>query len=602
MLKEVYRTIHHTFISFAALLSLSCSSSSDSSSLKNYHQNHSRAALISAESQVLTPPPDAAVSLFGFSIAAGDIQNDGLADLVVGAPNHVSKRETKIRAGQAYAFAGTSSGLESIPFWTQPGRPERTGFGYAVAATNIYGDSYDDIIVGEPYCGEGQVHLFSATEKSVERRETWDSCTGKESKSAEGSRRGFSLASAGDINDNGYEDYVVGAPAQEDCGTVLAAGITTSASPGTWWDVTSMETCSEDFPCRDFGAAVAAGDFNQDDFYDLAVGSPRCDVDAVWEGCAFVYHGGSSPDDYIDWFADPTNEEHAFFGRALASGDVNGDGFSDLAVSAVHSLYLYHGRKRELPEDPSQILTLAEAGPSFGAALSFGDVDADGFEDMVVGAPRWGKAPLGEGKAYLFLGRNEGVDTEPAWSADPVDQSRAGFGSSIVLGDVNADGRADIIVGTPYWNDEQPDRGRVDIFLATATPLPDAGIAGAGIADAGTASIDLIVDAGNALQDSTIGQDSNVDGKNARYDASAEGRPDLFSSSLDLMISALDAPAAGQQDMSDAQANTHQNNEQDSYAAPGSGCRCSLPGHKQEEGGWYAALLALLLARRRTWH
>ncbi len=154
--------------------------------------------------------------------------------------------------------------------------------------------------------------------------------------------------------------------------------------------------------------------------------------------------------------------EGAETGAAVAMGDVNGDGFSDVLVGSPgdDTVRLYLGSATP-SETPAMVLTGQQAGERFGAAVAFGDLDHDGSDDILVGAP--GNDALAEdgGAVYVFLGNQDG-------SADLVRQgSQAGeaFGAVIASGqDLNGDGLDDWVVGSPAYDGVGSNSGRLYLF------------------------------------------------------------------------------------------------------------------------------------------
>src|SRR6185295_12153239 len=115
-----------------------------------------------------------------------------------------------------------------------------------------------------------------------------------------------------------------------------------------------------------------------------------------------------------------------------------------------------------------------QAGASFGAALApAGDVNGDGFPDVLVGAPLYDNGQADEGRAYLYLGSKDGLATSPAWTWEP-DQVGAQAGFSVAgAGDVNGDLYDDVLIGAPlYDRPGHVDAGAVFVFYGSATGLP----------------------------------------------------------------------------------------------------------------------------------
>ena len=110
-------------------------------------------------------------------------------------------------------------------------------------------------------------------------------------------------------------------------------------------------------------------------------------------------------------------------------------------------------------------------GALVGSAVAAGDVNGDGFSDVVVGASSYDGGQADEGRAYVFYGSAAGPAAAPSW-IEECDQASAGFGSAVAVGDVNGDGYADVAVGAPFFDNGQTDEGRVFVCcMARGQPL-----------------------------------------------------------------------------------------------------------------------------------
>jgi FG-GAP repeat. len=179
-----------------------------------------------------------------------------------------------------------------------------------------------------------------------------------------------------------------------------------------------------------FGWSVAsAGDVNGDGFSDVIVGAPNFDNGENDEGAAFVYHGSTSGlSTTPDWAAE-SDQVSAQFGYSVASaGDVNGDGFSDVIVGArlfdngetdEGAAFVYHGSFFGLSPTPDWTAESNQANAEFGISVaSAGDVNGDGFSDVIVGAPNFDNGETDEGAAFVYHGSASGLSTTPNWTAE----------------------------------------------------------------------------------------------------------------------------------------------------------------------------------------
>ncbi len=199
-----------------------------------------------------------------------------------------------------------------------------------------------------------------------------------------------------------------------------------------------------------FGISVAsAGDVNGDGFSDVIVGANTFDAGELDEGRAFVYHGSAAGlSTTPNWTAE-SNQANSAFGISVASaGDVNGDGFSDVIVGAWQfdngetdegRAYVYHGSAAGLSTTANWTAESNQAGAQFALSVaSAGDVNGDGFSDVIVGAPLFDNAFINEGAAFVYHGSATGLSTTPNWVRFS-NQASAHFGWTAVAsaGDVN---------------------------------------------------------------------------------------------------------------------------------------------------------------------
>jgi hypothetical protein len=178
-----------------------------------------------------------------------------------------------------------------------------------------------------------------------------------------------------------------------------------------------------------FGVSVGtAGDVNGDGYSDVIVGAYGYDNGQSGEGRAFVYHGSvSGPSTVADWTAEP-DEIDALFGFAVnTAGDVNGDGYSDVIVGAYSytnvesnegAAFVYHGSPDGLAATPSWSGESNQASASYGRSVATaGDVNGDGYSDIIVGAYQYDNGQSNEGRAYVYLGSDSGVLASHDWTA-----------------------------------------------------------------------------------------------------------------------------------------------------------------------------------------
>jgi Na+-transporting NADH:ubiquinone oxidoreductase subunit NqrB len=170
------------------------------------------------------------------------------------------------------------------------------------------------------------------------------------------------------------------------------------------------------------------------------------------------------------WTSSGDDQTDAYFGISVASaGDVNGDGYDDVIVGAhlydapnpnAGKAYLYLGSSFGL--ETIALWTSsgdAQAYAHFGSSVaSAGDVNGDGYDDVVIGSQLHDTPNANAGKAYLYLGSSLGLQTSPAWTSSGDDQEQAYFGVSAAgAGDVNGDGYDDVVISASHYDSANPD-------------------------------------------------------------------------------------------------------------------------------------------------
>ena len=181
------------------------------------------------------------------------------------------------------------------------------------------------------------------------------------------------------------------------------------------------------------------------------------------EGAVFVYHGAAEGIGTIASVQIESNKGSTHLGNSVAgAGDVNGDGYSDIIVAASNYdngqysegvVFVYHGSANGISMVPTTLLELNIAFLGFGSTIaSAGDVNGDGYADVIIGAVDYENGENNEGAIFIFHGSSSGLNLVPAAMVES-NQAHSEFSNAIAgAGDVNGDGYADVIVGANFYD------------------------------------------------------------------------------------------------------------------------------------------------------
>ncbi|MBX7041523.1 MAG: FG-GAP-like repeat-containing protein [Ignavibacteria bacterium] len=393
---------------------------------------------------------EAANSSFGYSVSdAGDVNGDGFADVFVGAYGYSSSR------GRAYLYYG-GTGMNNTVDIYMTGEESLNYFGYSVSGGgDVNGDGFADMIAGAYgyNSNTGRAYVFTNTFTGEDIPDITISGN-------TGSYLGWSVASAGDVNQDGYDDVIIAAPYSNPGKVFIYYG-------GVLMDNTADVTMTGESAGDEYGRwAYPAGDVNGDGYDDVIVGARLYEINNLSAGRAYIYFGSTSMNNIADIILD-NPEGIGVFGWSVGSaGDVNGDGYDDVIVgdafksNQTGSAYIFLGGTA-MNNIADITLTDGIQEAYFGASVkSAGDVNGDGYSDVIVGALQYNSIT---GRAYIYYG---GIAMNN--SADVILTGEAPnnyFGQSVSgAGDVNADGYGDIVIGAPGYG---AGYGRSYIFLGS---------------------------------------------------------------------------------------------------------------------------------------
>ncbi len=471
----------------------------------------------------------------GSAVAWGDINGDGRADLILGAPYGNSTGNTRPDAGEVYLIYGKSNQWTDTDLLTPPAGVARfwgvggsDKLGFSVASGDVNGDGFDDLILAAPFSestgntriSAGEVYLIYGTSTPWTDTDLLTPPAGVARfwGADSGDLLGYSVAS-GDVNGDGFDDLILVAHGGDSTGNTRgqAGEVYLIYGNSTSWgdaDLLTPPSGVTRFWGADvgdsLGFSVASGDVNGDGFDELILGTVFGDStgNSRFEaGEVYLVYGKSGQWTDTDLLTPPAGvarfwgaDVSDILGASVASGDVNGDGFDDLILGAytgdstgnsrsdAGEVYLIYGKSSQwvdtdLFTPPSGVARFwgADGGDNLGSSVASGDVNGDGFDDLILGAyagDSTGNSRPDAGEVYLIYGKSTPwTDTDllapPSgvarfWGADGGDD----LGSSVASGDVNGDGFDDLILGAlsgSSTGNTRPNAGEVYLWHGKPT-------------------------------------------------------------------------------------------------------------------------------------
>jgi len=376
---------------------------------------------------------------------------------------------------------------------------------------DVTGNGFDDVLVTDPF-GESQVtdiqsvnrgaaNLYEGSANGISSMPIWTYSEPQvDSNGTVGANFGFWAAAAGDINQDGYNDFIVSAPqySSPPSNTTDYIGrvyvfLGTKGGVYSQFYVNEYNTTQ----LTRYGNSVAGADVNGDGRSDLVIGNPEYNnpqVTGTKQGRVLVFHASSSTNfvltDPTTWFSATPNwsqtstVDGARFGYSVANaGDVNNDGFGDVVIgssgysngqSVEGAAYIYYGSANGLTSANNWQIESNQAGAELGLFVyGVGDVNGDNIDDVIISAPYWSSSLTFSGKLELYLGQSiTGPSTIPAWTYYG-DAKDANVNVASRAGDLDGDGYNDVIVGIPNYTNSTATGtfGRVLVFSGNATGL-----------------------------------------------------------------------------------------------------------------------------------
>ena len=425
--------------------------------------------MVTLPDEAATFTGEAPIDNAGTAVAgAGDVNGDGLADLLIGAP-----RADSFTYGRAYlllsprTFGTLLSYADAILIG--PDKDDTAGTSLD-GAGDVNGDGYDDLIVSGPGGGDEDSPEGAAWVVQGPVTGTWS--LGDEGAMLTGgtayASAGNAVSSAGDTDADGLADLIIGVPyagsGYEGEAWLVLGPASTTTQPETGYTLYGVTTAGY------AGFTVSGGsDLDGDGYADVVLGAPIAGDSG--EGAAYVVSGPIEGDLTMDDAVALTGpSETSYAGYAVGDGDFDGDGYGDVLVGTPLANVTYYEGATYVVSGPIHddvVMTDADAelvGEDYydyaGVSVSgAGDVNGDGTDDILVGSYDAGSSD--EGWAYLVFGPVEGsiqladADAMLAQVAEPSQAASSVAG----VGDTNADGFSEVAVGDPKAGDNDEGAG-----------------------------------------------------------------------------------------------------------------------------------------------
>jgi hypothetical protein len=388
-----------------------------------------------------------------------DFNGDGFADLASGAYGAIGT------PGRAHIYYGSAAGPPTVPSLSLTGPAGADGkFGETVrSAGDVNGDGFGDLVVSAYGAfGQGKVYVYFGSPTGLP---SVPSAILSRPATVTAADFGYgAVAGVGDTNGDGYADIVVGQPYIENVHLFLGSASGPPAVPTT--------TIAGPLAGGWFGLNLSGGDVNGDGLGDAVIAATG-DAPA---GRVYIYLGTAG----VGLPAAPSvtlinpHGVGRYGSYASLVGDLNGDGYMDVCVSNTSNppgyVDIYYGGAMGLPTTPSVVINAPADGTTdyFGTGVGMrGDLNADGFDDLLISNHIYPNSTDRQGRAYVYYGSAAGVPTVPFITLLNVDGPGAEYGATLGAADIDGDGVADLVVGAPL----STRAGRLHVFRGSAAGL-----------------------------------------------------------------------------------------------------------------------------------
>lgn len=445
-------------------------------------------------------------SQFGRSLGSGDINNDGITDLIVGTPNE-DLTPPNTNSGSVYIYYGTNSGLPEThdQVLSQPTNTINSGFGYGIFVKDLDGDGNKEIIIGSMLddtiaANAGAAWIFTGQDNYIYITNAAVKLTLTGGTATDYCGQGIWVH---DYNNDGIDDIYMGCPREDTAGTDRGAVLIYHGTgvQGVWVTNNSVPDATLVNPISSnsdyYGSSISVMDYDGDGKDDLIVGAYNADDSFTDSGAIYLYSDIQN-DTTVDAVKGPPYNSGfgaEYFGHTMTVGDTNNDGLTDLIIGlplAYHRGYR-HGKVGIHLGTTSGGVNFSEFGqtifydyhklPSqkrtaesdeFGSALCEVDFNKDGIKDLAVGARLDDTKFTDDGQVYIYYGRPNGVilnNPDVKINSGGIYNSARTFGTACLEMDINKDGNTDLLIGAEGDDNAAGAAGAVYIFYGTSTEI-----------------------------------------------------------------------------------------------------------------------------------
>ncbi|MFI5173170.1 MAG: FG-GAP-like repeat-containing protein, partial [Chitinophagales bacterium] len=423
---------------------------------------------------------DQSNSSFGHSCGfAGDINADGNEDIICGAPNYDNGQTDE---GRLFIYFGSMDGFYTVdPFIYEVNQPGANLGMSTCGKIQINNDVFSDIAVaatgfdnGE--LNEGAVFLFTGNSTGLN---LFDQLEINQPNAAFGN----SISFLSDINNDHSDEILVGVPMYDD-GQTDEGGvfIYLSSSPDVY-DDSSLIIITSNIAGFQYGEFVkSCVSLNDDNLQEILIGCPNGEEGELNEGLAYIYFTDNLlPNPAPDYPIFLSNTFAGFTYNPLGNCDINGDGFEDLIIG--HSTFdngqtdegkimIFFGSSTGIDSIVDQEVERNLASFFFGGNMAVaGDVNNDGYDDLVFGKSSFSSPQTSEGVVELYLGGPSGL-IFPYYRQYQGNATGRYYGHRVEgAGDINGDGIDDFIASCGSYSNGQTSEGAILVFLGNTVSL-----------------------------------------------------------------------------------------------------------------------------------